>query len=136
MKNLLLLFLITFLINCNSNSPITIKQVSAKEFKNKINFNVNIVDIRTNIEFKSGTIPGAVNIDFFEENFKKELNKLNKNKTLLFFCRSGNRTQKSLSIIKNLGFKNVLELRGGYNAWKAEKFEIKYSNCIKLLKNL
>lgn len=35
----------------------------------------------------------------------------------LIYCRSGNRSSQALSIMKELGFKKVLELEWGINNW-------------------
>ena len=76
-----------------------------------------IVDIRTAGEFSGGTIDGAVNIDYYSPTFKDEINKLDKSKPVLMFCRSGGRSGQALPIFKSLGFQKVLELKGGYSGY-------------------
>jgi len=75
--------------------------------------NLIILDIRTPKEFQSGNIENSVNIDFYSPQFKDELNKLDKNKTYLIYCRSGNRATQSLSIFEELNFIEVYNLEGG-----------------------
>jgi rhodanese-related sulfurtransferase len=73
-----------------------------------------ILDVRTEKEFLSGAIPGAINLDFYAPDFAKELDRLDKNKTYLVYCRSGNRSKSALAIMKQLGFEFIYELDGGY----------------------
>lgn len=47
------------------------------------------IDIRTPEEYSVGHIKGAINIDFYSDNFINELDSLNKDKKYLVYCRSG-----------------------------------------------
>ena len=96
-----------------------IKVLPASEFKASLKKNNSqIVDVRTAIEFKSGHIHKAKNIDFFQKNsFRSNLEKLDKNKPLHLYCRSGNRSRKAAGIAAELGFKEIYDLRGGYLAY-------------------
>ena len=69
------------------------------------------------------TFADGLNIDFYAPDFKEQLNKLDKNKKYIYHCRSGSRSARAVPIFKELGFKEVLELDGGINAWK-KKFAI------------
>ena len=60
------------------------------------------------------------NIDYYNSTFKEELDKLDKTKPLLLYCRSGNRSGKAGKIATNLGFKEIYDLEGGYSAWSAQ----------------
>ena len=42
-----------------------------------------------------------------------EVKKLDKDKTYFVYCRSGNRSSKSISIMKNYGIKDIYDLKGG-----------------------
>jgi rhodanese-related sulfurtransferase len=35
----------------------------------------------------------------------------------MLFCRSGGRSGEAASLLKEMGFKQVYDLNGGYNAW-------------------
>ncbi|MFC1981553.1 rhodanese-like domain-containing protein, partial [Chloroflexota bacterium] len=76
-----------------------------------------IIDIRTPEEFSEGHIENAVNIDFYSETFKEDLDKLDKNKIYFIYCRSGNRSGSAMSVMKNLGFKEVYNLSVGIKEW-------------------
>ena len=81
-------------------------------------YNNIIIDIRTPEEFKTQNIKNSININFYSQEFKTELNKLNKNKTYLIYCRSGSRSKKSLNTFKELNFTKVYDLQGGINTLK------------------
>ena len=81
-----------------------------------------LLDIRTPEEFDAEHIEGAANIDFYSENFRDELDTLDKEKAYLIYCRTDRRTGESLSIMRELGFVEVYNMDGGINSWKAEGF--------------
>jgi rhodanese-related sulfurtransferase len=76
-----------------------------------------ILDVRTEKEFLSGAIDGAINLDFYASDFSQKLNKLDKNKIYLIYCRSGNRSKSVLMMMKQLGFGYVYELDSGFIAY-------------------
>ena len=47
---------------------------------------------------------------------------LNKNLNYYIYCRSGNRSGKTVVILREKGFKNVFNLEGGIIAWKEENY--------------
>jgi rhodanese-related sulfurtransferase len=77
-----------------------------------------VVDVRTPEEVSEGHLVGALNINFLGENFANEIQHLDKKKTYLLYCRSGNRTRKAADLMQKSGFKNVYMLEGGITAWK------------------
>jgi len=79
-----------------------------------------IIDVRTPQEFAEEHIENALNIDYYSETFRDELNKLDKNKTYLVYCRSGGRSGNALNIMKELTFREAYNILGGINQWKAE----------------
>lgn len=76
-----------------------------------------VVDVRTPEEVATGHLAGSVNLNFLGENFSQEISKLNKNKTYLLYCKSGNRTRKAADQMQKAGFKHVYMLQGGITAW-------------------
>jgi len=87
---------------------------------NQGNADFIIIDIRTPEEFNEGYIENALNIDFYSETFKQDLDKLDKNKTYFIYCRSGNRSGRAMPVMKELGFKEVYNLSVGIKEWIAE----------------
>ena len=79
-----------------------------------------VVDVRTPQEFKEGYIPGAVNADWQnEKQFAAQVKKLDKTAPVYLYCLSGVRSGKAADWLAANGFKEVINLEGGFNAWKA-----------------
>ena len=94
------------------------KNVKAAEFKKLIDAGHGIIlDVRTADEFKKGHIEGAVNIDFYGQTFKENLNKLDKSKAIYVYCHSGGRSGKSMKMMTTMEFTEVYNLIGGFSNW-------------------
>jgi len=117
MKISSILFLIaTFLYACNtSNNVLDITQFEQK----LLDTNIVLIDVRTPQEYTQGHIEGALNIDFYGDNFESEMKAIDQSKTILVYCKSGNRSGKAVSIIAKNNFKNVYDLSGGITNWIA-----------------
>ena len=92
--------------------------------ENQNNPDFVIIDVRTPEELTEGYIENAINIDFYSETFRDELDNLDKDKNYLIYCRTGNRSGKALNIMAELSFKEVYNMLGGITEWKAEGLPI------------
>lgn len=92
--------------------------------KNKDNPDFVILDVRTPEEFERGYIGNALNLDYYSKTFRDDLNKLDKSKTYLIYCRSGNRSGAALKVMEELDFMEVYNILGGIISWKAEKLPV------------
>ena len=111
---------LTLFIACGSSTPVEGGGLlSCKDFDQKVKEteSVQLIDVRTADEFVGGTIGTAVNIDFFGENFKEKMGKLDLERPIFVFCARGSRSGKAGEICKELGFKTIYDLDGGYTAW-------------------
>ncbi len=79
-----------------------------------------ILDVRTPEEFTEGHIENAVNIDFYADVFPDELDGLDRNKTYLIYCRSGSRSGSTTRMMKELGFQDAYNMKGGIESWRAD----------------
>lgn len=61
-----------------------------------------IVDVRTKEEYDEAHLVDAINIPYNEIDEKVELDK---EKTILVYCRSGNRSSIAYNLLEDLGFK-------------------------------
>lgn len=77
-----------------------------------------LIDVRTPEEYQEETIPSAINIDVENDAFRSEVEKIDKNTPLIIFCKLGGRSETAAEILNNLGFTNVKEIEGGFEAWK------------------
>ena len=103
--------------------------VSSKEAadlieKHKGDKDFAILDIRTPGEFQSGHLAKSILIDFYSPTFGDQLNRLDKTKTYLVYCRTGNRSTKSLELFQKLKFQKVYHMASGISAWKSEGFAV------------
>lgn len=123
-----LLFMTAVMMSCsnaqeevnteNVNDEQTITLVGKAEFQQLMkNDEAQLVDVRTPGEVSRGKIGDAVNINVHDADFKTQLSKLDKNKPVLVYCAAGSRSAKAVSIMKGMGFSEIHELKGGYNAW-------------------
>jgi thioredoxin 1 len=78
--------------------------------------NMTTIDIRTEPEFRSGNIENSINLDFYSSNFVESLSTLEKDAPYSIYCQSGSRSAQTLSMMRDLGFTNVAELKGGYSS--------------------
>ncbi len=116
-KSIIATIIIIFSISC-SNSQ-NFKSVDVAAFKSTLDKTINaqLIDVRTEDEFNGGHIENALNIDWNGNDFDAQLTSLDKTKPVLVYCLSGGRSKKAAAKLTELGFKEVLELDGGYLAW-------------------
>ncbi len=89
-----------------------IKQVDCEEFKNIVdNKEFEIIDVRTPMEYMQGKLPNSKLIPMNE--IPERLNELKKDKKILLYCHSGNRSMVVANFLINNGFKNVYNLTHG-----------------------
>ncbi|MCU0382533.1 MAG: rhodanese-like domain-containing protein [Cyclobacteriaceae bacterium] len=77
-----------------------------------------LLDVRTTEEFNAGHLPGAMLLDYYNDDFKKSAAQLDKTKPVFVYCKTGGRSKSATSILRDLGFKEVYDLDGGITAWK------------------
>ncbi|MFC2001288.1 rhodanese-like domain-containing protein [Chloroflexota bacterium] len=100
-------------------AEVTPEEANALIQDNKDSPNFTIIDVRTPEEYATGHIEKAMNLDYNSEIFRADINKLEKSKMYLIYCRSGHRSGLALSIMKELGFTEVYNMLGGIIEWEA-----------------
>ncbi|MFK7951499.1 MAG: rhodanese-like domain-containing protein [Ekhidna sp.] len=79
-----------------------------------------ILDVRSPQELAEGAVPGHTMINFFDGDFHDQIEKIDKSKDYLVYCRSGNRSGQACAMMSSMGFEGKLyNLEGGIGAWKA-----------------
>ena len=93
--------------------------LDVSEFKDAvINKDVQLVDVRTTKEYRSGHIGRAINIDFFHsKKFKEAFEKLDRKKPVYLYCRSGKRSKQAARRLIKMGFFKIYDLKGGILNW-------------------
>lgn len=79
---------------------------------------VQVIDVRSNEEWNEGHLAQAEHR--FLGRLPRHLDELPRDKELVIQCRSGARSAIGLSFLQAAGFKNVINMTGGYLAWQNE----------------
>jgi len=98
-------------------------KISPQELKALIDSkrdNFTIVDVRDNSEYVEGHIPVAVNIPV--ASFATRSGELDKHKTIIVYCNSGNRSYKAYRKLMNLGYKKYYQAL--FADWKAAGYKV------------
>jgi thioredoxin 1 len=78
-----------------------------------------VLDVRTPAEFGQGHLPSAINMDFRDSAFNKEIQNLDKTNPVYVYCLSGGRSAGAAQKLVEQGFSEVYEMQGGYLKWTA-----------------
>lgn len=79
--------------------------------------NSYLLDVRRADEYSQGHLPNAILLDVTDSVvFLNGIKKIDKEKNVYIYCRSGRRSQKAAKILVEQGFK-VKDLKGGYIEW-------------------
>jgi len=124
MKNFLILISSVLFFGCSSNSQPYIN-LNPIEFQTAIeNEGGIILDVRTPKEVSSGAIKNASTIDFYDQDFEKKISKIQKDKTVYVYCKSGARSSQAAKLLLNSGQAKVVNLNGGIMSWQATQFPL------------
>lgn len=116
-------------ISCKENvkseeAPIaSVHVVSTEVFKEVVNDgNVTLIDVRTPKEFAEGSLPGAVNIDYYDQkNFFDAFDKYDRKEPIYIYCRTGNRSIPTAQKLVEMGFEEIYDMDGGYMQWQRDQ---------------
>lgn len=121
MKKLIpILFGIFLITSMNAQQEPYFKLMDVEKYEQAVvRKHVQLVDVRTAEEYEEGHIRSAKNINYFADDFLEQFSSFDKEEPLYLYCRSGNRSAKASKQLYEAGFKNIIDLKGGYKAWKA-----------------
>jgi len=91
-------------------TPMAVKEKLEREH-DKICF----IDVRTEDEFLSGHVPGAMCVPL--DKIENEQITIPQDRLLILSCQSGKRSARAKEILNAKGFTNLIEMDGGYLAW-------------------
>ncbi len=128
MKQIVSIFLIVLalgFVSCKELSQTEIKVVSPEEMKSLIEMDdVQLVDVRTKEEYSLEHIAKSQNIDVQSPDFDQEITRLDKERPVLVYCRSGKRSAECAEKLKDAGFVKIYDLSGGIAKWKYSGLEV------------
>ncbi|MDQ7051918.1 MAG: rhodanese-like domain-containing protein [candidate division KSB1 bacterium] len=76
-----------------------------------------VLDLRTPPEYAAGHLPSAELLNFYDPRFIQEIQQLDRNKTYLYYCATGNRSSSVTEIMQHLGFKKAYHVYQGITTW-------------------
>src|SRR5579885_3245180 len=96
----------------------SIKQIGAEEARDLMNKGAVIVDVRESDEWRQGHIPQAIFIPRGFLELRVEEKVPDHKAPVILQCASGTRSLLAARTLRELGYENVYNLTGGFNAWK------------------
>ena len=108
----------------------SIALISARDLHDMIVGVANFVllDVRASLEYEENHIKGAINIPVAE--LRTRHHELNKDKTTVLICSSGNRSALGASILKQHGFHDVVNVAGGMSGYSAAGYIRECRACV------
>ena len=102
-----------------------IKLVTPDEMQTLLELeDVQLIDVRSPEEHREENIPESQNIDYNSPTFEEDISKLDKDKPVILYCRTGNRSAKCSKKLKEAGFVKIYDLEGGFSKWKHDGLDI------------
>lgn len=80
--------------------------------------NMQVLDVRSKLEFTWGCIPEASNIPLGDPDFRERVAALNVSNPVLVYCAGGYRSRKAVAVLRELHFTTVYHLHRGYHSWQ------------------
>lgn len=81
------------------------------------NHAIQILDVRTPNEWKSGHIASSINVPITKLASSLHKLPLDKTKPVVAICLSAHRSIPAVRLLKDNGYQNVKQLQGGMKAW-------------------
>ncbi len=78
--------------------------------------NIQIIDVREDYEMDSQPFKESEHIPLFD--IRTSMDRISKEKDVIFVCRSGHRSMAAVEYLSTLGFNNTYNLEGGLVAWE------------------
>jgi rhodanese-related sulfurtransferase len=82
-----------------------------------------VIDVRDVAEYKSGHVPGAINIP--QRKLERQLDKLGEAKGVVLYCINGRRTRLAEQTLIENDVPGVLHLEGGLMGWRQAGFGVR-----------
>jgi rhodanese-related sulfurtransferase len=76
-----------------------------------------LLDVRTPVEFATGHLQAASNIDAAASNLRHRLATLPRGRSYIVYCRNGTRSSDVAGTMHAMGFTHVYDVQGGLDAW-------------------
>jgi rhodanese-related sulfurtransferase len=99
-----------------------IKEASTEEVENMINTRdgLILIDVREQDEYRAGHLPGALGIGRGVLEYHIADVVPDTEREIVLYCRGGNRSALAADSLRQMGYENVVSMRGGYRQWNQE----------------
>jgi rhodanese-related sulfurtransferase len=120
-SSLVSVFLAVLLVSCaNGQANKTVLEPTAFADSLKAKPGAVLMDVRTVEEYESGHLADAKNICWTCPGFESEVASVEKTKPVFVYCAVGGRSAQAVSKLRELGYQNVYDLKGGIRAWHSK----------------
>ncbi|MEM0518202.1 MULTISPECIES: rhodanese-like domain-containing protein [Aequorivita] len=126
MKKIIFVFglaMLLFTTACKDNNTQNgIEVISPQEVYDAVSNskNLQLIDVRTKEEYGEDHLETAQNICVTDDDFKEKVAKLDKDEPVYLYCRSGKRSARAAQIMKEMGFKEIYDMEGGFLNWDSQ----------------
>jgi len=76
-----------------------------------------VIDVRAPAEFDAFHLEGAINMNYLGPDFLEQMESLEPQTEYLVYCRSGRRSVRACTLMRNAGITKLVHLDGGINAY-------------------
>ena len=102
-----------------------IANLNPDDFAQQIQKGGQLIDVRSPDELaEMGQIAKAQNIDYQAADFIQKIGALNKNEPVMVYCATGGRSSETANKKKKMGFTQIYNLEGGFEAWQQANMSV------------
>lgn len=110
-KAVILIGIIFVLCSCGSQKA-QVNNIACSERTALISEGAILIDVRSEVEFKSNHLDGAINLNYETIDKTIEEKVSDKDTKIIVYCQSGNRSATAAQKLINLGYTNVYDMGG------------------------
>jgi len=100
--------------------PTAIREISPPEAQARHAAGATLIDVREQVEWDAGHIPGALFIPLGQLDQEIAAAVPDKGAEIIMQCRSGARSGRGTDLLQQLGYTNVVNMAGGILQWQAD----------------
>ena len=86
-----------------------------------------ILDVRTELEWRTSHIPGAINTPITHVSAELAKLQLDKNRPIIAICLSAHRSIPAVRTLREQGYRNACQLHNGMLAWWHAKLPVEHA---------
>ena len=123
-----MILLAFWFVSCTSQGQteeqVAVTTITAEELKGLNKEGVILLDIRTPGEVENGKIARATVINFQDADFGQQVASLDTKSPIIVYCAAGGRSTRAVDALKEAGFTQIYNYKGGFSDWKSRGEQI------------